>query len=95
MKAKLPLLLLLCVVLVLALGACGDNNDTLGAPTPTANAAQVASVTPVTQPNVGLGATAESNMLTAVINPTPILDRTPTPPPRASATPSPTATRTP
>ncbi|HEX8599773.1 MAG TPA: hypothetical protein VF952_14825 [Chloroflexia bacterium] len=92
MKATLPVLLLLCIVLAFALTACGDNN-TLGAPTPTANAAEVASVTPVTQPNVGLGATAQSNMLTAVINPTPVMDLTP--PPGASATPSPTPTRTP
>ncbi len=93
MKAKLSLLAVLCITLMLSLSACGDNNNTLGAPTATMNAAAAASVTPVTQPNVGMGATAESNMLTAVVNPTPILDLTPTP--GASATPSPTPTRTP
>ncbi|HEX8229633.1 MAG TPA: hypothetical protein VF826_10020 [Chloroflexia bacterium] len=91
MKATLPVLLILCIALGLALSACGDNN-TLVTATPTANAAEVASVTPVTQPNVGMGATAESNMLTAVVNPTPIMDMTPSA--GASATPSPTPTPT-
>jgi hypothetical protein len=90
MKAKLPVLLLLCAALAPAISACGDNT-TIGAPTPTANAAQAASVTPVTQPGAGLGATAEAGMLTAVVNPTPIL----TPAPDVTATPSPTPTRTP
>lgn len=92
MKAKLPALSTLCIALLPVLSACGDNNDTFGAPTATMNAAVAASVTPVTQPNVGLGATAESNMLTAVINPTPITGLTPLP--MASGTPSPTPTST-
>jgi hypothetical protein len=92
MKTKLPVLVLLCLALIPALSACGDN--ALKDATPSANAAEVASVTPVTQPNVGLGATAQANVLTAVVsNPTPITGLTPSP--ATSATPSPTPTPTP
>ena len=92
MKTKLPALSLLCLALVPALSACGDS--ALKEATPSANAAEVASVTPVTQPNVGLGATAQADMLTAVVsNPTPITGLTPSP--ATSGTPSPTPTLTP
>ncbi len=92
MKAKLPVLAILCIALIPALSACGD--ATLKDATPTANAAEVASVTPVTQPNVGLGATAQANMITAAAaNPTPITGLTPSS--ATSATPSPTPTSTP
>jgi hypothetical protein len=87
MRAKLPALSMLRIALIAALSACGDS--ALKDATPSANAAEVASVTPVIQPNTGMGASAQANMLTAVVsNPTPITDLTPSP--ATSAIPSPT-----
>lgn len=94
MKAKIPVLLLLCVALLPALSACGNGNQ-IGVPTPTANAAEVASVTPVTQPNAGMGATAQSNMLTAAVNPTPVGSPTSAATASVTVTATTTATTTP